>query len=159
MYITIHSKPEIMSKQEILSWCSLSTSLSIVFFYLLIVFGWPDTLPDYSGTLTKVFFNVFWIALVVEIILEVNEKKKEVDKDERDFMIEAKGLQHAYGFLSFAIAFILVDILLNNLFTGLLSLSPVTEDTNTAFHSLFLVLFSSNIIKRVTQIYHYRKTI
>ena len=87
-----------MSRQEILSWTSLATSLSVLFFYIFFVFGWPDTVPDLSAGFTKIFFNVFWIALAIELIIGLTESKAKVLKDERDEKIEAIGHKYAYGF-------------------------------------------------------------
>ena len=85
-----------MSKQEILSWTSIATTLSVLFFYLLFTIGWPAFLPDFSGNMAKIFFNLFIIAVVVEIIVNSVTSKKSVDKDERDFMIEAHGFRYGY---------------------------------------------------------------
>ncbi len=148
-----------MSRQEILSWTSFTTSLSIIFFYVIVVFGWPDLLPDYEQQFFQIFFNVFWIAVIIEIIVEISKDKKGVEKDERDFLIEAHGLKNAYGFLSFAVAVILVNLFLSNLFQGQSELHSMIGGTEAIFHSLFLVLFGSNIVKRVTQLYYYRKSI
>ncbi|MDX1637097.1 MAG: hypothetical protein R3281_03940 [Balneolaceae bacterium] len=146
-----------MSKQEILAWTSLTTSVSIVFFYVLFVYGWPDFLPDYSDQFVEIFFNVFWIAVVAEIIVGISENKKRVDKDERDFMIEAHGLKNAYNFLSFAVAVLLVNFFISGLLSDISELHGMIGTSTTTFHLLFIVLFASNIIKRTTQIYHYHK--
>lgn len=69
-----------MSKQEILSWTSLATSSSFLFFYVLFNFGLPGTVESFSGTFVKTFFNLFWIAVVVEIIVEISEGNKKVQK-------------------------------------------------------------------------------
>ncbi|WP_290967676.1 hypothetical protein [Gracilimonas sp.] len=90
-----------MSKQEILSWTSLGFSLSVVFFYVMFVFGWPDTIPDYSDRFVKIFFNVFWVAVIVEFIIDLTESKNQVNKDERDEKIEAIGHKRAYPYLSY----------------------------------------------------------
>lgn len=144
-----------MSKQQTLAWTSLATSLSVVVCYVIIMFGWPGILPDYSDRVFQIFFNVFWIAVVIEIILEVSDNKKSVDKDERDFMIEAQGLKNAYGFLSFAVVVVLVNMFLYNLFGEISEIHAALGGSAGIFHTLFIVLFVSNIIKRSTQIYHY----
>ncbi len=148
-----------MSKQEILAWSSLATSSSVVFFYVLIVFGWPDFLPDYAGLFTKIFFNLFWIAVVIEIALELGERKQKVDKDERDFIIEARGLQRAYNFLSFAVAVVVINWFLSDLFGEFSEVHSILGEARTTFHILFIVLFVSNLIKRTTQIYYYRQPV
>jgi|AntRauTorcE11897_2_1112592.scaffolds.fasta_scaffold11677_3 hypothetical protein len=145
-----------MSKQELLAWTSLGTSVSVIFFYVLFAFGWPEILPDYSEQFSNIFFNVFWIALVAEIIIESNEGKKEVNKDERDFMIEARGLKHAYSFLSVVIIFMLGHLFLNNIFGGQSEIHAMVRGPEATFHALFIALFASNIVKRITQLYYYQ---
>ena len=102
---------------------------------------------------------MFWIAVVIEIILEVSDNKKSVDKDERDFMIEARGLKNAYGFLSFAIVFVLVSMFLSSIFAKMSDTFTLLGGTISTFHILFIVLFVSNIIKRATQIYYYYQAV
>ena len=147
-----------MSKQEILSWTSISFSFSLVFFYVMFVFGWPEVLPDYSARFTKIFFNVFWIAIIVELIIDFTESKNRVNKDERDEKIEAVGHRYAYRFLTFMIVAILFQILLSNLLGKSGSEYLLFGQPKMIFHALFLVLFSASIIKRLTMIYHYLKS-
>lgn len=146
-----------MSKQEILSWTSLVTSLSFMVLYLIFVFGWPDFLPNYGNQFFEIFFNLFWIALVIEIIVEVSKNKGGVNKDERDSKIEALGVKKAYSFLSVGIAFVLVSIFLGDFLGGVVPVHSWISETKNMFHALLLLLFSSNVIKRIIQIYHYRK--
>ncbi|SMO61238.1 hypothetical protein [Gracilimonas mengyeensis] len=147
-----------MSKQEILSWTSIGFSFSVVFFYVLFVFGWPDFLPDYSDHFTKIFFNVFWIAMAVELIIGLTESKNRPNKDERDDKIEAYGHKYAYSFLMVAIVFMLAQIFLSRIFGHEGSQYVLFGQPNMIFHALFLILFTSSIIKRGTMLYHYRKS-
>jgi hypothetical protein len=147
-----------MSKQEILSWTSIGFSFSVVFFYVMFVFGWPDALPDYSARFTKIFFNVFWIAIIVEFIIDLTESKNRVNKDERDEKIEGVGHRYAYRFLTFAIVAVLFQVLLSNLLGQPGSDYLLFGTPNMIFHALFLVLFSASIIKRSTMLYYYRKS-
>lgn len=145
-----------MSKQEILSWTSLSTSLSFLVLYLLIVFGWPEFIPDYSNRFFSIFFNLFWIAIGIEIFVEISKKKGEVVKDERDFKVAAHGVRNAYNFLSITIAVFIVSVFLSNIFGSVLPVHSWIADPAHSFHILLVVLVLSNIIKRGTQIYHYK---
>jgi hypothetical protein len=124
----------------------------------MFVFGWPEVLPDYSARFTKIFFNVFWIAIIVELIIDFTESKNRVNKDERDEKIEAVGHRYAYRFLTFMIVAILFQILLSNLLGKSGSEYLLFGQPKMIFHALFLVLFSASIIKRLTMIYHYRKS-
>ncbi len=146
-----------MSKQELYAWTSLGMSVSILVFYILIFFGWPQGLPDYSSQAVKIFFNVFWVALIGEIILDASESKKRVDKDERDLMIEGRGFRNSYNFLSFAIAIVILNLLITNIFGELSAFHSSLTKTGFIIHILFIVLLLSGIIKRSTQLYYYRR--
>tara|TARA_R110000868_G_scaffold306734_1_gene567992 strand:+ start:25633 stop:26076 length:444 start_codon:yes stop_codon:yes gene_type:complete len=146
-----------MSKQEILSWTSLSTSTSVLVFYILINFGWPDVVPDYSDKFVSIFFNVFWIAVAIEAFVQISEGKKKVQKDERDFMIEAKGLKVGYGILTLTLMAALIQLFIYNFTQNIAPEFPFTIELSTIIHVLFILLFSASAAKRVTMIYYYRK--
>jgi hypothetical protein len=148
-----------MSKTELLSWTSLATSTSVLVFYLLIVFGWPDAIPDYSARFVKIFFNVFWVAVIIEMLVDMGLKRDKVGKDERDAMIESKGLKVGYSVLVVAVVFTLIQFFLSGL------VGPQGEafrfmaffEPRNAFHFLFLSLFAASASKRIIMIYNYRK--
>ncbi len=147
-----------MSKQEILSWTSLGTAISVLFFYVLFVFGWPGFLPDYSDQLYNIFIKVFWIAIAIEFVLDLIESKNKVDKDERDFMIEAYGVRYAYNFLMVAIIFIIVQIPISEFLGQVSELHQMLGSKRVIFHALFITILMATLIKRTTMIYHYRKS-
>lgn len=146
-----------MSKQEILSWTSLATSTSVLVFYLLMVFGWPDGIPDLSGRFFKLFFNVFWVAVVIEIIVEISEGNKKVQKDERDFIIEAKGLKFGYNILVIAVMISLIQVFITNITLNYVPDFASVIEISTIFHFLFIALFFASAVKRGVMIYHYRR--
>ena len=146
-----------MSRSEILSWTSLATSTSVVVFYLLIVFGWPGVIPDYSANFVKIFFNVFWIAVAVEIFIDISESKRKIQKDERDLMIEAKGLRIGYSILVFGVMVAMVQLFLSGVIGSEFKDYVRMADPKFVFHFLFLTLFVGSASKRITMIYHYRK--
>ncbi len=148
-----------MSRSEILSWTSIATSTSVVVFYVLMVFGWPDAIPDYSARFTKIFFNVFWIAVVIEIIVEISQQKSKVQKDERDILIEGRGYKIGYSILVAAVAFALVQFFLSGVIgpQGDAYLFGTMFEPKGIFHFLFLSLFVASASKRITMIYNYRK--
>ncbi len=146
-----------MSKQEILSWTSLGVSVSILVYYVLIVFGWPEGIPDFSSRVVKVFFNVFWIAVIIEIIVEISEGKKKVQKDERDFIIEAKGLKVGYSILVITVITALFHIFFTKIFSDIGSDAPLYLESFFIFHFLFIALHLASISKRAIMIYNYRK--
>ncbi|TVQ04033.1 MAG: hypothetical protein EA359_07615 [Balneolaceae bacterium] len=145
-----------MSKQEILSWTSFITSLSVIVIYVIFVFGWPAFIPDYSGNIFKLFFNLFWIAVGIEIFVDAADKKFRVSKDELDLLIEARGMRNGYYFLSAAVILLLFQMFLSEIFTNSPEAFFWFSNTKHIFHFLFIVLLSSALIKRATQIYFYR---
>lgn len=146
-----------MSKQEILSWTSLATSTSFLIFYLLFNFGWPDAVPDYSDSIFKTFFNLFWLAVIIEIIVEISEGNKKVQKDERDFIIEAKGMKAGYNILVISVAIALVQIFISNLGYSFGAEIPLSIELSTIFHFLLIALFAASATRRSVMIYQYRK--
>jgi hypothetical protein len=146
-----------MSKQEILSWTSFITSLSAIILYIILVLGWPNFLPDYSGDLFQLFFKLFWIAVAIEIVVEILWEKKKVDRDERDFKIEAYGYKYAYHFLIVVIVLLLVQMGLSLFFETMNAQLALITETKTVFHILILALFTTSMIRRGVMIYNYRK--
>ena len=146
-----------MSKQELYAWSSFGMTLSILVFYVLIFWGWPEGVPDFSSTAVKIFFNVFWIAFIIEIILDASEKKNQVNSDERDFMIDAKGFRNAYNFLSGFIAVLIVQVLISNIFESITSWFEIISKPSFVLHALFVLLLLSSLIRRGTQLYFYRR--
>lgn len=155
--LDIKQMENIMSRSEILSWTSLATSTSVVVFYILIVFGWPEAVPDYSAKFVKIFFNVFWIAVAIEIFVEISEEKRKIQKDERDLMIEGKGLRIGYNILVIGVMISLVQLFLAGVIGSEIEEYVRTANPKIVFHFLFLTLFIASAAKRVTMIYNYRK--
>ncbi|MBO6536958.1 MAG: hypothetical protein JJ966_12090 [Balneolaceae bacterium] len=145
-----------MSRSEILSWTSLATTTSVMVFYVLMVFGWPDAIPDFSSKLFKVFFNVFWIAVIVEIVVEISESSRKVVKDERDHMIEGKGHKIGYAFLVFGVMVTLIQLFISNTIGPELEEYTKVVNTTTIFHFLFITLYLASTAKRSVMIYYYR---
>ncbi len=146
-----------MSKQELYAWSSFGMTLSILVFYVLIVFGWPDGVPDFSSTAVKIFFNLFWMAFVVELILDATKNKTGVEKDERDFMIDARGFKNGYNFLSSFIAILIFQVLVSYIFDGVHNWFTIVAKPSFVLHALFILLLLSSLIRRGTQLYYYRK--
>ena len=93
----------------------------------------------------------------MEIIVGISEGNKKVQKDERDFIIEAKGIKAGYNILVISIVIALVQIFISNL--GLMSNSefPISLELSTVFHFLILCLFFASATRRSIMIYQYRK--
>ncbi|GEM_PF-432193 len=150
-----------MSKQELLSWTSLGTTISILVIYLIFVFGWPEAIPDYSSLVVKIFVNLFWIALAVEILIGIIESKAKVDKDERDVMIQAFSYKYAYNFVMVILVLILGNVLFGIVVGDSPQAFPMTRLTEGAllFHILLITLLTASFIRRSSMIYYYRKMV
>lgn len=146
-----------MTRQELYAWSSIGITLSVFIFYVLIAFGWPEGIPDYSSQTTRIFFNVFWIAFVIEFILGITEKKGQVTKDERDQMIESKGFRNAYHFLSLCIAVLIIQVLLSYVFADITLWHAKIAEPSFTLHALFVLLLLSSMVRRGTQLYYYRR--
>lgn len=148
-----------MSKQELLSWTSLGVTASILVIYLIYMFGWPDLLPDYSARIVKIFINVFWVALALEIFIGIKENRAKIDKDERDIMVEAFSYKYAYNFVMVILVLILGHVLLNLLLGNTFQINSISmvSDGVLLFHILFFTLLLASGIRRVCMIYYYRK--
>ncbi len=146
-----------MSRSEILSWTSLATSTSVVVFYLFMMIGWPDAASGYSSKLVTFFINVFCIAVVIEIFVEISEQKQKVNKDERDLMIEGKGHRIGYSILVFGIMVVLVQLFIALNFGKEMGAFIGKDKLSFLFNVLFITLFVASASKRITMIYNYRK--
>jgi hypothetical protein len=100
---------------------------------------------------------VFWIAVVIEIIVGITEGNKKVQKDERDFIIEAKGLKVGYNMLVVTLIIALIQVFISNITQNYVPDLPFVIEISTIFHFLFISLFLASASKRIVMIYNYRK--
>lgn len=142
-----------MSKQEIYAWTSFLSSIAILGFYGLTMFGLPGDWAAMEEQLSSVLFKIFLFAFVVEVAIGILKNKNEVEKDERDEKIAGKGFRNAYYFLSYTFAFALFQIVIDHN----MSFPTIEYGTITMIHFLVIILVLSSIVNRVTQIYFYRK--
>lgn len=147
-----------MSKQELYAWTSLLSSIALMAVYGIIVFGWPEGLPDYSEQLSGLFIKIIVIAFIVELTLDLLKRKGSVDKDERDRSIAAKGYRNAYYFLSGCISVILVQIVLSTVASHYGPLDFASNPLHI-FHALLYTLLLGSVINRTTQVYFYRSEV
>ena len=104
-----------------------------------------------------IFFNLIWIAFVIEIILDATKNKTGAEKDERDLMIDARGFKNGYNFLSSFIAILIFQVLVSNIFNGVNSWFTTMAKPSFLLHALFVLLMLSSLIRRGTQLFFYRK--
>lgn len=148
-----------MSKKEIYAWSSLVSSLVLLGFYLIAVFGWPESLENYGDYITGIFWKVLGIAIVVEVALDLMKEFKvgEVHQDERDILIESKGYRNAYYFLMIAVISLVINLLLSDLASKASGENLFLAIPFMTFHVLVIILFTANITKSATQLYYYLK--
>ncbi len=75
-----------MSRKEIYAWSSLVSSVVLLMFYLVSVFGWPEGLAGYDFVV-GLFWKVLGIAVAVEVVLALLEEfniGKEIHDDQQD---------------------------------------------------------------------------
>jgi hypothetical protein len=142
-----------MSKQEIYAWTSLLSSIAILGFYGITVYGLPDSLSGIESDLTSLFVKVFLFAFVVELAIGLFRSKDQVEKDERDYLIAGRGFRNAYYFLNVGLIVLISQI----------ALGQFIENAGIAFtlvnilHMLIGSLLIASMINRATQIYFYQK--
>lgn len=149
-----------MSKKEIYAWSSLASSLVLLGFYLIAVFGWPESLENYGDYITGLFWKVLGIAILVEVVLDLMRDLNigEVHRDERDMLIESKGYRNAYYLLMVAIFSLAINLLISDLASEAASKQMFLAIPFMALHVLVIVLFAANITKSTTQLYYYLKS-
>jgi hypothetical protein len=136
------------SHRELSVWGSLATTLVVYGYYFAEVFAGRRPSEFDRTSLIRLVFAVF-VIVVIEIIYHIAVAliSKAEPKDERDIQIEGKALRNAY-FLLVADLFMLMGAVV------LIGLTP--------FLIVNLMLFSvvvSEIVKSVTQLFHYRRGI
>lgn len=148
-----------MSKKEIYAWSSLATSLALLGYYLVAVFGWPQTVEPYSDHITSIFWQVFVIAFVVELVLELlrHFNVGEVQEDERDAMLESKGYRNAYYVLMVTLVALIANSLVSDVIEQASGEAFFLSSPFMTFHLLVALLFAAHITKYGTQIYYYQK--
>lgn len=117
------------------------------------MFGLPNNWATVEEQLSSVLFKIFLFALIVEVAIGILKNSNEVEKDERDEKIAGKGFRNSYYFLSFAVGFVLFQVILDNFF----SFAPLLYGTLSLIHVLVITLVLSSVVGRMTQIYFYRK--
>lgn len=142
-----------MSKQEIYAWTSLLSSIAILGFYGLTMFGLPTEWASIEDQLSSTLIKIFLFAFIIEIGIGILKNSNEVEKDERDEKIAGKGFKNGYYFLSIAVSFVLFQVIIENFF----AYAPFLYGTLSLIHLLVITLVLSSVVNRITQIYYYRK--
>lgn len=142
-----------MSKQEIYAWTSLLSSVAVLGFYGITVYGLPDTLSGIESDLSSLFIKVFLFAFVVEFTIGIFRENDKVEKDERDELIAGKSYRNAYYLMGALITLVLSQIVLGQIFEE----AALVLNLVNVIHVLVGTLFAASITNRATQIYFYQK--
>ena len=147
-----------MSKREIYAYTSIASTICLLGFYVITVFGWPESIPDVTSQLSSLFIKVLFFAFIIELLLGLLKRKNEVEKDERDLLFEAKGFKNAYLFLTTMVILILSQILISTVIgSDKLGFFDFNGNPFHIFHSLVIILSISSLINRGTQIFYYNR--
>lgn len=142
-----------MSKQEIYAWTSLLSSVAILGFYGVTVYGLPDNLAAIESNLSSLFIKIFLFAFLIELAIGIFRSKDKVEKDERDELIAGKGYRNAYYLMGALITIILSQLVLGQIFGE----AGLALNLINIIHVLVGTLFVASITHRATQIYFYQK--
>jgi hypothetical protein len=142
-----------MSKQEIYAWTSLLSSVAILGFYAITVYGLPDSLSAIESDLSSLFIKVFLFTFVIELAIGIFRSKDKIEKDERDELIAGKGYRNAYYLMAVLITLILSQLVLGHIFEE----AGLALNLINIIHVLVGTLFVASITNRVTQIYFYQR--
>lgn len=147
-----------MLRKEIYAWSSLASSVVLLTFYLISVFGWPEGVAGYDFVV-DLFWKVLGIAVAVEVVLallgEFNIGK--AMHGEQEVIIESKGYRNAYYLLMVALVALMVHIFLNDVATEYAGKELWLAMPFMTLHLLVIIVFTASITKSSTQLYYYSK--
>lgn len=147
-----------MSRKEIYAWCSLGLTLAIFGYYLIMVFGLPAGVENYSEDIKALIWKVIGITFLIQFVLDLLNSTKigGVSIDERDKLIESKAFRNAYYFLMVAVISLIVNVLITDAISQISGEKLFLALPFMMFHALVFVLFIAILIKSSTQIFYYQ---
>lgn len=158
-----------MSQFERYAWLSL-VAWCVILFFLLTRFTAGFEILGQSLGLTIVeqsAAQLFWTYVTVGVLAAVAEvaiivpmavaaNKGDIEKDERDRLIDSRANSAGYWFMAAALNVIVIHVLANAAFGGhVMPVLDLTGVTGVAF-VLLLVLTLSEIVKRIAVVWQYR---
>ena len=158
-----------MSQFERYAWFSLAAWCLILFVLLTRFTAGFDVLGQSLGltiveqSAAKLFWTyvtVIILAAVAEVVvivpLAAMAKKDDIEKDERDRLIDSRANAASYWFMAAALNVIVIHVLANAAFArSVVPVFDLTSVTGVVF-ALLLVLTLSEIVKRVAVVWQYR---
>ncbi len=89
-----------MSPQEKFSWASLGLALVSLGYYVVMVLRLPEGIGEMAEGVVQIFLGVIVLFIILQIIITVlllwHLKAQELQKDERDILIELKSTRNAH---------------------------------------------------------------
>ncbi len=147
-----------MTKQEILAWTSLVSSVILISFYLIAVWGWPEDLAGYDFVV-HLFWKVLGIAVAVEVVLALLEELS-IGNDisvRQKIMVQSKSYRNAYYVLMAALSVLIVHIFVNRVIWHHVGTELFLTMPLLTLHLLVLLLFIASLTKSGTELYYYNK--
>jgi hypothetical protein len=159
-----------MSQFERYAWLSLAAWCLILFFLLTRFTAGFEILGQSLGLtvveqpaskLLWTYVTVAVLAAIAEIVvivpLTVGSANGQVQKDERDHMIDSRANAAGYWFTAAALNVIVIHVLANAAYgRHIMPVLDLTGVTGIAF-ALLLVLTLSEIVKRIAVVWQYRR--
>lgn len=147
-----------MSRKEIYAWSSLVSSIVLLTFYLVAVFGWPEGMAGYDFVV-GLFWKVLGIAIAVELTLALLEEfylGKEIPNDQQ-ILIESKSYRNAYYLLMVALVTLMAHIFISDAVTEYAGKELWLAMPFMTLHLLVIIFFAASITRSSTQLYYYIK--
>ncbi|MCW9708295.1 hypothetical protein [Fodinibius salsisoli] len=147
-----------MSQKEIYAWSSLVSSIVLLTFYLVSVFGWPEGMAGYDFIM-NLFWKILGIAVAVEVVLALLKEFNagEDQDDDEQVLIESKSYRNAYYLLMGALVTLMVHIFINEAASEFAGKEMWLTVPFMTLHLLVIIVFTASITKSTTQLYYYIK--
>lgn len=147
-----------MSRKEIYAWSSLVSSIVLLTFYLVSVFGWPEGVAGYDFVV-GLFGKVLGIAVAIEVTLALLDEfsiGKEI-QDDQQVLIELKSYRNAYYLLMVAIVTLIAHVFISDVGSEYVGKELWLAMPFMTLHLLVIIFFAASITRSSTQLYYYSK--
>ena len=148
-----------MSKQEIYTWISAATTFALVGLYVVLVIGLPESFEGHAAALESIFWKIIGLALLIRICLAVLRRAGEtqIEKDERDDLIQLKGYRSAYVFVMSVLVTLVFHLVVSDYVSEVAGERLWLSAPYQAVHVLILTFLVAGILEDVTRLFYYRK--
>ncbi len=147
-----------ISRTEVKAWASLAALIAVfAWFQMRMMDGW--TIVDQpAGELLWVYFVVIALSTVAELVIAGlgSARASKVDRDERDFAIEARANQNERLFIIIGVNVLIWQALWEGAYEGHALPKIDLASLPVLFFFLFAILFGGLIVNRLSTIWLYR---